>query len=94
MNMHVPQNSLQIQVFHGMTQFYICVIKNFVVIKAPIIKVIRKVKNNLSTKECQKTWEFIKQKYIKTSILIPPKWDMEFHVHTNASLLAMGVLLT
>jgi len=63
------------------------------VIKALIIKVIRKIKSFLWTKDCKKTWEFINQKYIKTLILIPPKWDMEFHVHTNASLLAMGVLV-
>jgi hypothetical protein len=28
------------------------------------------------------TWELIKNKYSETLILIPPKWDMEFHVHT------------
>jgi len=26
-------------------------------------------------------------------ILIPLKWDIEFHVHSNASNLAMGVML-
>jgi hypothetical protein len=36
----------------------------------------------------------IKQKYIETLILIPPKWDVEFHVHMDASLLVVGVLLT
>jgi hypothetical protein len=43
MDMHVPQNSLQIQVFNGMAQFYICFIKNFVMIKVPIIKVMKKI---------------------------------------------------
>jgi hypothetical protein len=33
-----------------------------------------------------------KKRYIATSILILLKWDLEFHVHTNASLLAMGAL--
>jgi hypothetical protein len=32
-------------------------------------------------------------KYIESPILIPLEWDMEFNVHTNASLLAMGALL-
>jgi hypothetical protein len=35
----------------------------------------------------------IKQKYIEAPIIIPPKWDVEFHVHTYASLLTMGALL-
>jgi hypothetical protein len=26
-------------------------------------------------------------------ILIPPNWQMEFHVHTNASLLVVDVML-
>jgi hypothetical protein len=60
--------------------------------KAPIIKVTRKIDFFLWTEECQKTWEFIKQKYIEALILIPLKWDVEFHVHTNASLLVMGTL--
>jgi len=35
----------------------------------------------------------IKQKYIEASILILPNLQMEFHVHTYASLLAMGAML-
>jgi hypothetical protein len=36
----------------------------------------------------------IKQKYIEALILISPNWQVEFHVHTNASLLAMGAMLS
>ncbi len=39
---------------------------------APIIKLTKKIKTFLWTKECQKAWELIKQKYIKTLILISP----------------------
>ncbi len=35
----------------------------------------------------------IKQKYIEAPILISPNWHVEFHVHTYASLLTMGVML-
>jgi hypothetical protein len=38
--------------------------------------------------------ELIKHKYVKTPILISPNWDVEFHVHTNASLLTIGAMLT
>jgi hypothetical protein len=37
-NMHVPQNSLQIQVLNGMAQFYKFFIKNFIVLMALITK--------------------------------------------------------
>jgi hypothetical protein len=30
---------------------------------------------------------------METPILIPPNWQLEFHVHTYASLLAIGAML-
>ncbi len=35
----------------------------------------------------------IKQKYIETLISISPNWQVEFHVHTNASLFVVGAML-
>ncbi len=61
---------------------------------APITKLTRKTKTFLCTKECQKAQELIKKKYIEVLILISPNWQVEFHVHTNASLLAMGAMLS
>jgi hypothetical protein len=60
---------------------------------APIIKLTKKKKKNFWTKECQKAWELNKQKYVEALILISPNWQMEFHVHTYASLLAIGAML-
>lgn len=85
--MHVQHNSQHIQVSNGMVQFYRCFIKNFTTIMALIAKLTRKKKSFMWIKECQKAWELIKHKYIETPILIPPKWDVEFHFHTHASLL-------
>jgi hypothetical protein len=76
-----------------MTLFYRCFIKNFATIMAPITKLTTKTKNFLWTKKCQKAWELIKQKYIETFILVSPNWQLEFHVHTYASLLIVGVML-
>jgi hypothetical protein len=30
---------------------------------------------------------------METPILIPPNWQLEFHVHTNTSLLAVSAML-
>jgi hypothetical protein len=30
---------------------------------------------------------------LEATILIPPNWQLEFHVHTDASLLVVGVML-
>ncbi len=61
---------------------------------ASITKLTRKIETFLWTKEFQKAWELITQKYIEASILISPNWQVEFHVHTNASLLTMGAMLS
>jgi hypothetical protein len=61
---------------------------------APISKLARKTKTFLWIQEYQKAWELIKQKCIETSILISPNWQVEFHVHIDASLLAIGTMLS
>jgi hypothetical protein len=52
-NMLVPTNPQQIQVFNGMVQFYKCFIKNFAFIMALITKLMRKTKPFIWTIECQ-----------------------------------------
>ncbi len=61
---------------------------------APITKLTKKQKTFLRIEECQKAWELIKQKYIEAPILISPNWQVEFHVHTYASLLVVTVMLS
>ncbi len=46
------KNPQQIQVFNGMAQFYICFVKKFVAIMAPIIKLTKKTKTFLWKEEC------------------------------------------
>ncbi len=87
----IPQ---QIQVFNGMAQFYRCFIKNFVLIMAPLTKLMKKIEPFIWTTKCQEAQDQIKQKYIEAPILIPSNWQLEFHVHTNTSLLAIGVIFT
>ncbi len=54
---------------------------------------MRKIKEFLWTSKCHTTWELIKQKYVEAHILIFLNWDIGFHVHTDASLLVVGVML-
>jgi hypothetical protein len=57
---------------------------------ALITKLLKKTKVFEWTAECQTTWEDIKNWYIQAPIVINPKWELEFHVHTYASQLATG----
>ncbi len=93
-NMPPPKNPQHIQVFNGMAQFYKCFIKHFVAIMALITKLTRKTKTFLWIEECQKVWELIKHKYVEAPILISPNWQVEFHVHTYASLSTVWAMLS
>jgi hypothetical protein len=76
-----------------MVQIYRCFIKNFAFIMAPITKLMKKMKPFIWTTKCQEAWDQIKQKYMEAPILIPPNGQLEFHVHIDASLLTIGVVL-
>ncbi len=78
-----------------MVQFYRCFIKNFSFIMAPIAKLMTKITHFIMwVLKCQATLELIEQNYVEALILISPNWDVEFHVHTYASLLFVNVMLT
>jgi hypothetical protein len=52
---------------------------------APITKLLKKTKVFKWTAECQTAWEDIKNWYIQVLIFISPNWELESHVHTDAS---------
>ncbi len=60
---------------------------------APITKLLKKTKVFKWTTKCQITWEDIKNRYIQAPILINPYWELEFHVHADASQLAVKAIL-
>jgi hypothetical protein len=43
-NMLIPTNPQQIQIFNGMTQFYKCFINNFAFTMGPMTKLMKKIK--------------------------------------------------
>ncbi len=67
--------------------------RNFVFIMEPITKLMHRFEPFVWTTECEPTWDEMKTWYNEGPILVNPKWDLEFHVHTNALQLTMGALL-
>ena len=82
-----------IQVFNGIAQFNRTFIKDFAFIMAPITKLLQKTEDFKWTPECQAAFDIIKATYTDAPILIAPKWDLEFHVHTDASDIAVDAML-
>jgi hypothetical protein len=60
---------------------------------SPITKLLKKFEVFEWIEKCQNAWEEIKNQYIQTPILISPNWELEFHVHMDASQLVVGAIL-
>ena len=45
------------------------------------------------TPECQASLDILKEKMVTTPILVFPNWNKEFHVHVDASSIALGIVL-
>jgi hypothetical protein len=45
------------------------------------------------TQECQEALDTLKDMLVTTSILVFPDWTKIFHVHVDASSIALGVIL-
>jgi hypothetical protein len=45
------------------------------------------------TEECQQSFDKLKHKMVTTPILVFPDWSKEFHIHVDASSIALGVVL-
>jgi hypothetical protein len=89
----MPKTPQEIQVSNGMAQYYICFIFKNVSIMAPFIKLLKKIEVFEWTVECQIAWEDIKNRYIQAPILINLNLELEFHVHIDASQLAIRAIL-
>jgi hypothetical protein len=50
-----------------------------------ITKLLKKAEVFEWTFECQIAWEDIKNWYIQVLIFVDPNWELEYHVHTDAS---------
>jgi hypothetical protein len=44
--------------------------------------------------ECHQSFDTLKKKMVTTPILVSPDWSKEFHVHVDASSIALGVVLS
>ena len=88
-----PKNVKAIQTFNGLAQFNRCFIKDYAGIMEPITQLTRKGEVFDWTTECKNAYQYIKTQYQNASIFIGVDWKLEFHVHTDASDIAVGAML-
>ena len=92
-NMPPPKNVKAIQTFNGLAQFNRCFIKDYAGIMEPITRLTRKGEVFDWTIEYKNAYQYIKTRYQNAPILIGFNWKLEFHVHTDASDIAVGAML-
>jgi hypothetical protein len=73
----------------GHTGYYIKFIKGYTHITTPIEKLLKKDSKFQWTEECQQSFDTLNQKMISVPILVFPDWSKEFHVHVDASTIAL-----
>ena len=57
-------------------------------------KLLKKDATFFWDEECQHNLDLLKEKMVTTPILVFLDWKKEFHVHVDASCIALGVVLT
>jgi hypothetical protein len=77
----------------GHIGYYRKFIKGYAHITTPMQKLLKKDCQFQWTKECQQNFDTLKQKMVTVPIMVFPDWSKEFHVHVDASSIALGVVL-
>jgi hypothetical protein len=77
----------------GHTSYYRKFIKGYAQITALMEKMLRKDTKFQSNDECQHDLDTLKEKMVTMPILVFPDWVKTFHVHVDASTIALEAIL-
>ena len=87
-------NLKQIRVLLGHTGYYRKFIRHYSDMTYPLEELLRDDQECNWTEECNISFEKLKRKLVKAPILRFPNQSTKFHVHIDASGLAIGAILT
>ena len=93
-NLEPPKNVKQLHATLGHTGYYRKSIKAYVQITASMEKLLKKDVTFCWDDDFQKSSDVLQEKMVTAPILVFPDWKKEFHVHVDASCIALGVVLT
>jgi hypothetical protein len=89
----IPSSQKEVRNFLGHAGYYKRFIPNFTSLATPLFKLLSKEVEFKWDDECQISFEILKQKLSTTPVLRGPNWSLPFHIYTDASDAAIGVVL-
>jgi len=89
----IPKTQTDVRSFLGHAGYYRRFIKNFSKIASPLFELLMKNAEFKWTDTCQKAFEELKQQLSIAPILRGPDWALPFHISSDASDTAIGVVL-
>ena len=93
-NLEDARNVKQLSTTLGHMGCYRKFIKSYAQITVPMEKLLKKDATLFWDEECQRNLDVLKEKMVTALILVFPDWKKEFHVHLDASCIALGAILT
>lgn len=93
-NFEPPNSVKQLRTTLGHTGYYCKFIKEYAQITSPLEKLLKKDVKYKWIKECQQSFNILKEKMVFVPILVFPDWQKEFNVHVDASSIALGTILS
>jgi hypothetical protein len=88
-----PKIVCQLRETLGHIGYYKKFIKGYMQITAPMEKLLRKDTKFQWNDDCQHDLDTLKEKMVTIPILVFPDWEMTFHIHVDASSIALGAIL-
>ena len=89
-----PQNVRQVRQFLGLALFYRRFIQNFARFATPLHQLTHKDAMSLWSLECQEAFEVLKKRLTTAPVLAYPRFDCDFILETDASILRLGAVLS
>ena len=93
-NLEAPRSVKQLHTMLGHIGYYQKFIKAYAHITVPMETLLKKDATFCWNEECQHNLDVLKEKMVIALILVFPDWKKQFHVHVDASCIALGVVLT
>lgn len=93
-NLEAPRSVKQLRTTLGHTRYYQKFIKSYAQITVPMEMILKKDATFCWNEECHQSLDVLKENMVTASILVFSDWKKGFHVHVDASCIALGEVLT